>query len=244
LRPLTDDEALMILTAGGIEINNNSEDFRNLARALEEVREDFLNELEWRRLSMTDFQLASRLTQVRNGARQLLMLLADFSLWAQAMCLEEEPRRISIAPRGCEISNTYVPKIVHHGEREAELDTRVWLEPLKAIEAELDTRVWLEPLKAINGWADARLATLKRRQKSEPNWGGTQSASAAGVKELAVGLATVWRMATGNEEPSCARGSSMIPFLCKGMEIIRQRKISDETARKWASYAVKYYFAE
>ena len=35
----------------------------------------------------------------------------------------------------------------------------------------------------------------------------------------------------------------MIPFLREGMQIIRQRVVTMEAARKWAAFAVKYYHA-
>ena len=35
----------------------------------------------------------------------------------------------------------------------------------------------------------------------------------------------------------------MVPFLREGMEIIRQRVVTVEAARKWARFAVDYYFA-
>ena len=101
----------------------------------------------------------------------------------------------------------------------------------------------IEPLAAIIGWADVCLAALKRRQKQQPNLGARLSAVHGGLNELAVGLAQVWRIATGNKEPSCARGSSMIPFLREGMQIIRQRVVTVDSARYWACIAVKDYFA-
>jgi hypothetical protein len=35
----------------------------------------------------------------------------------------------------------------------------------------------------------------------------------------------------------------MIPFLREGMQIMRQRDVTSDAARKWARFAVKYYFA-
>jgi hypothetical protein len=208
LRPMTSNEVLTIMRAGGIDFDRNAKRF--LADALEEVRQDFLNELAWKELRMTDLQLTDRLTEARNKARQLLTLLDDGALAAQATVLALEGRRTGNARRAAD-KKWNVPDI--------------------------------EPLEAIVHWADGCLSALKRRQAHTPNFGAGPSANQGGLGRLAVKLATVWRSATGKEEPSCARGSSMIPFLRVGMEIIRQRAVSMDGARYWARFAVKYYFA-
>jgi hypothetical protein len=203
LRSLTTDEVIRVLKSGKITANTNTRFFRQIARALEEAREAFLDGKAWSEFGLTDRQLADRLTDARHHARQLQTIFRDATLFVQSALLAVDS------------GNT----------------PETWPYPD------------VKPLNSIVRWADLGLAALKRRKASERNRGALPPAVHGGLPELAIELATVWRMATGNEEPSCARGSSMIPFLREGMEIIRQRVVAMEAARKWARFAVKYYFA-
>jgi hypothetical protein len=193
-----------VLRAGEIEIKSNTRRFRQLARAIEEAREAFLDGVGWREFGLTDRQLIDRLTDVLHHARQLRTVLDDSALFVQAAAM-------------------------------------------LAVDSGNSGETWpypdVDPLNKIVRWADESITALKRRQADEPNKGALPQAAHGGLHELAIGLARAWRMSTGNQEPSCARGSSMIPFLREGMQIIRQRIITMDAARKWARIAVKHYFA-
>jgi hypothetical protein len=87
LRSLTTDEVVQVLRAGEIEADSDTPRFRQIARALEEVREAFLDGKGWQEFSLTDRQLADRLTDARNLARQLRAILDDSALTVQMVAL-------------------------------------------------------------------------------------------------------------------------------------------------------------